>query len=165
MKDLKSQLSEKFGVKPAIVGEEAQSNAPSEPAILSENAHLESAWVTRLRSLIGRTLGAPDLAAEPKLGQARQVTDQLARLLKKAGRKRDAADLVQLRSDFYAKRDKAAWGLIKERFRRLDLPDKAYRSVKQSKSEPIAVLSRLKKADDAELRGMGAKRLRDYLSG
>jgi len=164
MKDLKSQLAERFGVQATPV-EEAAPAAGGEPEILAEDAHLESTWLKRLRSFVDNTRGAPELAQSPKLGQARQVTDQLCKSLKKAGRKRDAADLLQLRSDFYTKRDKAAWGLIKQRFKKLGLSDKAYRGVKQGSSEPVPILNRLRKADDAELSGMGAKRLRDYLTG
>ncbi len=62
MKDLKSQLAERFGVQATPV-EEAAPAAGGEPEILAEDAHLESTWLKRLRSFVDNTRGAPELGA------------------------------------------------------------------------------------------------------
>lgn len=162
MKDLKSQLADAFGV--AVPAEtEAAPVADSVPDILSADAHLRDPWMDRLRTLAA-TNSSVTLAREPKPGQARQVTDQLIRILKKSGRKREATELSRLRSDFNARRAKAAWGSIKQQFQGMGLSDKAYRGLKQGNADPLKVLQKLKKADSGELSTMGAKRLREYLN-
>jgi len=167
MKDLKSQLADAFGV---AVPEASPAAAPAAPAadslpdILAPDAHLRDPWLVRLRQLVAREPSVK-LAPAPKPGQARQATDQLMSKLKKSGRKREAAELKRLRDDFLGRRDKAAWGAVKGRFKTLGLSDKAYRGLKQGSVDPLVVLGRLKKADSAALAAMGAKRLRDHLTG
>ena len=162
MKDLKSQLSALTGV---AVPEAAPAAAPppTDP-LLGEYAHLGDPWFQRLSALRVTISGAPKMSPRPKLGQARQVTDQLLKLLKKAGRKRDARDLAGLRAAFVSRRDKAAWSVIKARFTSMGLSEKAYRGIKQGKSDPLKVLAKLDRADPATLGGMGAKRLRELLT-
>ncbi len=109
--------------------------------------------------------GAPALAAQPKLGQVQQVSDQLIRSLKRSGRKRAAKELAQLRKTFEVKREKEAWSRIKERFTTLGLSERAYRGLKQGSIDPLKVWTRLRKLSDDELRELGGSRLREALSG
>ncbi len=160
MKDLRSQLA-------AALGQDASPEpAPAAGGVdlLGPDAHLDDPWLERLRVLHRSIPGAPTLAPRPKLGQARQVTDQLLRSLKRSGRKGVAKDLGQLRKAFDAKRDKEAWRRTKERFGALGLSDKAYRALKQSGADAIAVWVKLDKSGDDALREMGATRLRDHLT-
>ena len=161
MKDLKSQLADAFGV--AVPAQPPQPPADEGPDILSDDAHLRDPWVARLRELAAQDRSVK-LAPAPKFGQARQATDQLMSKLKKSGRKRECAELKRLRQDFVGRRDKAAWGAVKERFKALGLSDKAYRGLKQGSVDPLVVLGRLRKSDGQSLAAMGAKRLRDHLT-
>ena len=160
MKDLKHQLAEALGVEPPSEERPVLSDpVPREP--LAEDAHLDSAWHQRLVELArGFSI---QLAARPKLGQARQASDQLVKLLKKAGRGRDAKELAKLRDAFMARRDKAAWAAVKERFAALELSDKAFRSVKQSKADPTRVLGLIDNSGES-LRGASAKKARALLT-
>ncbi len=133
--------------------------------MLADDAHLSDPWLERLRQLLPTVDRPPQLSRTPKLGQARQATDQLMGQLKKAGRRRELRELDALRKDFYARRDKAAWAAIKARFQELDLSDKAYRALKQTGADPMSALGRLSKASPEELQTMGARRLREHLAG
>ena len=158
MSDLKSQLAAAFGMPEP---------SPAAPAadILAGGAHLSDPWLERLRALLSTVEDPPELARTPKLGQVRQATDQLMSRLKRAGRGREARELGALRKDFYARRDRAAWSAVKARFQELALSEKAYRALKQGGADPGAVLRRLDGAAPDALRGMGARRLREHLSG
>ena len=105
------------------------------------------------------TPGAPKLADPPSLGAQRQATDQLVKLLKKAGKNRDAAELSQLRDTFLARREKAAWAAIKAKMSALALSDRTYRRLKSEGADPVPVLERLGRLDDEALSAMGAERL------
>lgn len=163
MDDLRNQLAKALGRSPPPAPE-APEAASSGPDLLDPDAHQGDAWMGALRRAL--TLpGAPKLDHKPKLQAARQATDQIVKLLKKAGRKGDAAELKRLRDQFFAKRDKHAWGLVKQAFSEHGLSDKAYRSLKQDKkTDPVRVLEKLKRGG-AGLASMGASRLRDHLSG
>ncbi|MFT4621884.1 MAG: hypothetical protein ACI8PZ_000536 [Myxococcota bacterium] len=159
--DLKSQLAAAYGRKPPP--EDAP--APAAPAsALDDGAHLRDPWIELLRELVRSVPGSPALAKAPKLGQARQVTDQLVRSLKASGRKRVAKELGSARDAFMARRDKAAWGQIKARLTEAGTSAKAYRALKQSGDDPVALLGRLRRIPDDTLSGMGAARLRGALT-
>ena len=178
MKDLKSQLQERLGSLPlpatATATATATASAPAAPArppkvepkvedsgALAPNAHLVSPWLVKLRAV---RLPGHSVAASPSLGNARQVTDLAVKGLKKAGRPGEARELDDLRDRFMDKRATEAWSLIKQTFTTFDLPDRAYRALKQSDLDPVTVLTRLRALPEDELRGMGADRLRDRLS-
>ena len=160
MKDLKSQLAQAFGRE--LPKEEAPAlSDPAPPQPLDDDAHLGGPWHRRLAEL-ARGFSV-QLADRPKLGQARQATDQLAKQLKKAGRGRDARELLELRKAFLSRRDKAAWAVVKERLGGLDVSDKAYRSLKQSSADPVKLIEAIDRAGE-RLRGASPKRLRSLLS-
>lgn len=164
MSDLRNQLAAALGVTAPEPVVETPSKKPTGP--LADFAWVNDPWVKRLRQLLGTVPGSPRLAPKPKLGQARQATDQLLSMLKRGGRKHDMRELKGLRDAFMAKREKAAWTEIKRQFSALSLSDKAYRGLKQQKGlDPVAVLRKLNKADPKELKGMGAARLRERLIG
>jgi hypothetical protein len=78
---------------------------------------------------------------------------------------RGRAELQKLREDFEKARDKAAWGEIKGLFERLELPDRAYRALKQAENlDSVELLGRLEKKGES-LKGAGADRVRDTLLG
>ena len=160
MKDLRSQLAEKLGR--SLPPEPAPPAAP-ERDLLHPNAHLDDPWIGRLRGL-KNVPGGPEVPDSPSLEAARQLTDRLAKALKKGGRARDAEELKDLRDRFLARREKLAWSRVKERFQELALSDRAYRALKQEGTDPTKALARLENADPAELQAMGAARLRERLS-
>lgn len=166
MNDLKAQLAAALGVPAPAVEPSNPSPTPATAVdAFSEGAWLADPWLERLQTLRATLSGAPALAKQPKLGQARQATDQLIKLLKKANRGRDAKELARLRDTFMIKREKAGWNRVKARFTAMDLSQKAYRALRQEKADPAAVLRRLNKVDAAELSSMGATRLRQLLLG
>ena len=171
MKDLKSQLSATFGVPvPEEVDPLAAVRAPEPPRaeeapILAEGAWRKDPWAVRLKQILPSMTGAPKLNSPASLGAQRMVTDQLCKLLKKAGRNRDARELGELRDNFMSRRDKAAWSAVKTRMAELELSDKAYRALKQGDVDPLKVLARLNAGGGAALAGMGAKRLVEALKG
>jgi len=161
MSDLKSQLASAFGREVPADPRKALSD-PARPEPLADDAHLGGEWHRRLSEL-ARPWQQIKLADRPKLGQARQASDQLVKLLKKSGRGRDAKELAKLRDAFMARRDKAAWAVIKDRLGALDVSDKAYRSLKQSKEDPVRLIERIDRAGET-LRGASPKRLRSLLT-
>jgi hypothetical protein len=118
-----------------------------------------SAWIARYRELGG------EVPRSPTLGQLVQRSDALARALDADGRRREAAELRQGREAFVRDRAQRAWAAVKARFAELDLPEKAYRALKQEDMDPEAILPRLRGARGEALRGAGAARLRDHLRG
>ena len=164
MDDLRSQLAKALGREAPRPERTDASDTPAGPDLLAADAHQGDAWMGALRQAL-RTPGAPRLDAKPKLQAARQATDQLVKLLKKAGRKKEAAELKKLRDQFFAKRDKFAWTKVKEAFTQHGLSDKAYRSLKQDRQvDPVRVLERVQR-EGASLASLGAARLRDHLRG
>jgi len=161
--DLKSQLAALTGVAPPPDEPPEPHPPPRVDPLLGEHAHLDEPWLGRLRALRATVPRAPALAARPRLGQARQVTDQLLRILKKAGRKREARELAGLRDAFYSRREKAAWAAVKGHFTELGLSEKAYRGLKQGRADPLKVWAKLERTDPEQLRALGAKRLRVLL--
>ena len=158
--DLKTQLAARFGPPT-----EAPAPPPSTPSApdLDPDAHLGTPWISLLRA--ARAPGLAAVPPKPSINAARQLTDKAAKALKAAGQERAARALVDARSDFLKKREKEAWGLVKGRFAELDLPDRAYRALKQGEVDPEKVWARLRKARAEELKPMGADRLRDHLLG
>lgn len=170
MSDLRSKLAAALGQAPPP--DESAAGPAAEPAadapslgILAPDAHLGSDWLNRLQELRRKVPGAPDLGTSPKLGQAEQVGNQVHKLLKKAGRKREAMELRDLQHAFFARREKAAWAALKLRFAELGLPEKTYRALKQGEIQPLQALARLEKAEATELQGMGHARLKELLGG
>ena len=132
--------------------------------LLSDEGHLDSAWLDALTTLLRQTPGAPALKPKPALGQARQVHDQLSKLLKAAGRRRELTALADARKRFESEREDAAWRRVKARLEAAGVSDKAYRSLKQQAGrDALATHRALKKVPEDELRGMGAERLRERL--
>ncbi len=164
MDELRNQLAKALGREVPPPAPTEVSATPAGPDLLAADAHQGDAWMGALRQAL-RTPGAPRLDAKPKLQAARQATDQLVKLLKKAGRKQEAAELRKLRDQFFAKRDKFAWTQVKEAFAQHGLSDKAYRSLKQDKQvDPVRILDKVKREGDG-LASLGAARLRDHLRG
>ena len=131
--------------------------APAPPDPLPDP--IASPWYRQLRSL-----GA-EVSPQSSLGNLRQRSDVLAKELKKAGRTRECAELQKLRDDYEKAREKAAWSEIKARFESLELPDRAYRALKQQeKLDAPEVLNRLLRKGES-LKGAGADRVRDFLLG
>ena len=157
MNDLRSQLISKLGAAPPAPA----SATPIADDGLDPFAHLQTPWFALVRT--ARVAGGPEVPPKPSLPAARQITDKLAKALKATGRPREAAALIEAREDFLKRREKQAWSLIKARFTDLDLPERAYRALKQSEVDPEKVWAKLRKADTTELKGMGADRLREWL--
>lgn len=171
MKDLKSQLAAALGVEPPPDEPEplahlqrAEPRGPDEVPILAEGAWRDDPWAVALKQLLPSMTGAPSLPVRASLGAQRQVTDQLVKLLKKAGRRREARELADLRDTWFSKRDKAAWTAVKVRMGELELSDKAYRRLKQEEAEPVRILERLER-QGAALQGASAKRVAEALGG
>ncbi len=160
MSDLRSQLVSKLGAREPAPQPDTRANAASE---LDPNAHLPTPWIALLRAV--RAPGAPPVPPKPSIQAARQLTDKAARALKDAGQNRAARELIDAREDFLKKREKEAWSLVKTRFGELDLPERAYRAIKQSEADPEKVWAKLRRAPQDELKAMGADRLRDLLLG
>lgn len=135
---------------------------PAPPAAVADPAlpdALSSAWGEILRrSGISIPVGAT-------LGQLRARSDQLLKSLKGERRNREAEALDRARSGYEKELAKAAWGEIKAKFTEMELPERAYRAIKQEDADPLAVLLKLKAKRAQELRGAGADRVRDALLG
>lgn len=159
MKDLKSQLSASFGATTPTAPEPA---APAVDPALAEGAWWTGSWALRLGELLRRTPGAPKLNPRPPLGAQRQATDQLVKVLKKAGRNREAAEIAGLRDAFLARRSSAAWSAIKRGFGERGLSEKVYRRLKQEEVDPVRLLERLGRLDPSEV--LGAERLYEALA-
>lgn len=125
-----------------------------EPSVLPDP--YASGWIAALRRY-------EDVPKGLSMGQLTQRSDARSRALKDAGRAREGADLKKAREDFERDRDKRAWAAVKERFAALELPEKAYRALKQEEANPEKVLLRLRGAKGEALRGAGAARVRDAL--
>lgn len=162
MSDLRSQLTARFG---APSPEPEPPPAAADPGILGEFAHLDTPWLVALRKAARSLPSPPDIGPRPKLAHALQVTGQVMRELKAAERKGQSKELAGLRDDWLAKRDKAAWAAVKMIFGEYDLPERAYRSLKQEGAEPFKALERLKATPREELSAMGAARLKALLAG
>lgn len=151
MDQLKQALAQALG-RPAPEASAAPAAADGLPD------PLQSPWVARLRQLCA------DLPAAPTLGQLTQRSDALARALKEQGRQREARELTALKEAFLREREREAWARIKARFAELELPERAYRALKQEGADAEKVLPRLAGRRGDALRGMGADRVRDALS-
>ncbi|MFZ5478668.1 MAG: hypothetical protein ACOZNI_17990 [Myxococcota bacterium] len=119
---------------------------------------LESEWGRLLRSHGG------DVAPGMTMGQLTQRGAARVRALKEAGRGREADALKKAQEEYLRDRERRAWGLVKERFAALDLPEKAYRALKQEGADAEKVLAKLGGARGEALRGAGAARVRDALA-
>lgn len=128
--------------------------APPEPDPLPDP--YTSGWIERLRAY-------EPVAAGMTLGQLTQRSDARSRALKEAGRSRDAQALKEAKEGYLRDREKRAWAAVKERFGQLELPEKAYRALKQEEANAEKVLTRLRGAKGEALRGAGAARVRDAL--
>ena len=168
MKDLRSQLLEKFGGDSgtgdsATTHQTVEAEPPSSlPDVLDDWSHLETPWIKKMR-FYRSVPGVGAISARPKLATARQLTDRIAKALKKQGRSGEAKSLIDLRERFLQKRNKSAWKEVKSRFSALSLSERAYRSLKQQGVDPVVVLARLIAADDGSLSGMGADKLVERL--
>lgn len=166
MSDLRSQLAARFpGAAPPETPPEAPpaAPAPGRPDLLDEDAHLDTPWLAALRKALAALDKTAALGPRPKLAHAQQLTAQAMRELKALERKGQARELAELRDDFLARREKAAWAALKLRFHERALPEKAYRSLKQEGLDPVAALLRLEALPAAELQGIGAARLKALL--
>lgn len=138
MSDLRSQLIAKLGVEapePDAQKEHAGSDDP-----LAANAHLQSEWVKAL--IPAARAGGVKLNPSPSLGAVRQAHDVLVKQLKGQGRKRERAELDDLRGRYMKKREKVAWTRLKTTLEAAGLSTKLYRAIKQGKVDPEKVLAR-----------------------
>lgn len=163
--DLRSQLAARFpGAAPSeTTPAPAEEPAPGRPDLLDEFAHLDTPWLAALRKALSALDKTAALGPRPKLAHAQQLTAQAMRELKALERKGQARELAELRDDFLARREKAAWAALKLRFHERALPEKAYRSIKQEGLDPVAALQRLQAVPADELQGIGAARLKALL--
>lgn len=120
---------------------------------------LQSPWVAELRAQ------RVEIPKDASIGQLTSRSDVRCKELKAAGRTREAAALLQLKEQFLKEREKRAWEGVKERFSALELSEKAYRALKQEDADPVKVLARLTSKKSEELRGVGAARLKELLTG
>jgi hypothetical protein len=141
-------------LKNAIGGDLEARDAPPPPL----GDPLESEWGKLLRSYGG------DIAPGMTMGQLTQRGVARAKALKDAGRGREADQLKKAQEEYLRDREKRAWALVKERFAALELPEKAYRALKQEGADVEKVLTRLLGRRAEELRGAGAARVRDALA-
>lgn len=118
---------------------------------------MKSEWVVILRR------HGVDLPAKPTMGQIQARSDQLGKKLKTEGRGREKEALDKARSSYEKELDKDAWGLVKARFTELDLPERAYRALKQEDADPVKLIGHLKGARGDALKGLGAEKVRDAL--
>lgn len=160
MKDLREQLAARFG-QPTPEPEPAAAAAPAKDDPLGPAAHLGSQWLVLLKQL-GPSVGHP-VKRDASLNAARQVTDRTLKALKAAKRNRDRSALDKARSDYLKKREKLAWGRLKDDLTARGGSQKAYRALKQSKVDPEQALKKLARLKE-DVAAMGANRLRDALS-
>jgi hypothetical protein len=120
---------------------------------------LKSEWVARMRQL------GVDVPRDPSLGQLTQRSDAACRGMEADGRRRDARDLKGLKETFLQQRERVAWGLVKDRFAELALPEKSYRALKQEGLAPEKALEKLRGKRGEALRGAGHQRVREALLG
>jgi hypothetical protein len=137
MSDLRSQLIDKLGVK-APPQDVSPSTAGPDP--LGPSAHLGSEWVKALLPA-ARSAGIK-VNPNPSLGAVRQAHDVLTKRLKANGRKREKAELDDLRSRYFKKREKVAWARLKSTLDEGGVSQKLYRAIKQSKVDPEMALAR-----------------------
>lgn len=134
--------------------------APERPAPEAAPAlpdPLTGEWGALLRSL------GVEIPRGPTLGQLTQRSDAKTRELAAAGRRREADTLKRAKESYLRERERAAWALIKARFEALELPEKAYRALKQEGADAERVLPRVSGKRGEALRGAGAARVRDAL--
>lgn len=146
----------------AVFGEPAPGPAAGKGAAEQPAFSLPDPYASDWIALLGRLGG--DARPGGSLGQLTQRSDAHVRALKASGRGREAAALKKAREDFHRERERAAWAGVKARFAVLELPEKAYRALKQEEADPVGVLAKLKGERGEELRGAGAARVRDALS-
>lgn len=99
------------------------------------------------------------------IGQWVQKTAGALKLLEANGRKHDVRALKQARDEFLKAREKKAWEGVKARFEELELPEKAYRALKQEGADVEKVLAKLYTRKAEEWRGVASNRVRDALLG
>ena len=138
MSDLRSQLIAKLGVEAPETDVQGPSSDPDDP--LAPSAHLSSAWVMAL--IPAARAGGVKLNPNPSMGAVRQAHDVLAKQLKGQGRKRERAELEDLRGRYMKKREKVAWARLKSSLEAAGVSSKLYRAIKQGKLEPEVVLGR-----------------------
>jgi hypothetical protein len=102
---------------------------------------------------------------EAPVAQWVQKTAAVLRQLEASGKRHDVRALKQARDEFLKLREKRAWEAVKARFEALELPEKAYRALKQEGADVEKVLARLHTRRAEEWRGMAAARVRDALLG
>lgn len=153
MDQLKNALLDKLGGA-ALPEGRALPEAPPAPKLPDP---LAGEWGRLLRAL------GVEIPKDPTLGQLVQRSDARSRELVAQGRKRDAAELKTAKEKYLREREREAWSLVKARFEELELPEKAYRAVKQEEGDPEKILARLRGKKGDELRGAGATRVRDAL--
>jgi len=138
MSDLRSQLIAKLGVEAPDPDASKKTADLDDP--LSAAAHLKSEWV---RALIpAARAGGVKLNPNPSMGAVRQAHDVLVKQLKGQGRKRERAELEDLRGRYMKKREKVAWTRLKTTLEAAGLSSKLYRAIKQGKVDPEKVLAR-----------------------
>lgn len=138
MSDLRSQLIAKLGVEAPKSDVKASGGEPDDP--LAQGAHLSSDWVQALRP--AARAGGVKLNPNPSMGAVCQAHDVLVKQLKGQGRKRERAELEDLRGRYMKKREKVAWSRLKTRLEAAGVSSKLYRAIKQGQLGPEVVLGR-----------------------
>ncbi len=158
MSDLRSQLIAKLGVE-APVSDVRELDARSDDP-LAPGAHLSSGWVVAL--IAAARAGGVKLKPNPSMGAVRQAHDVLVKQLKGQGRKRERAELEDLRSRYIKKREKVAWTRLKSSLEAAGVSSKLYRAIKQSALGPEVVLGRW---DRIAAKGLNSAQIRAELLG
>lgn len=117
----------------------------------------DSPWVSALARHVQVPKGA-------SIGALSSLTGQAAKQLKARGAGRDAKSLKKAEADFLGRRSKAAWAAVKQRWKALELSDKAYRSIKQQGADPEKLLAKLHTRKADAMRGASAASLATWLT-
>lgn len=138
MSDLRSQLIAKLGVEAPEPDVRGRDDGPED--LLAPGAHLNSDWVNAL--IPAARAGGIKLNPNPSMGAVRQAHDVLVKQLKGQGRKRERAELEDLRGRYMKKREKVAWARLKTSLAAAGVSSKLYRAIKQGGLGPEVVLGR-----------------------
>jgi hypothetical protein len=128
---------------------------PAKVASLVEEL-ADSPWLEMLRD-------RGPVPADAGLSRLIDISNKLQKTLKGQGQGRAAKTLSRLQSDAVGKLQKAAWAKIKQRFADLGLPEKSYRRLKQSKTDPHKLLAKLTTRRAEGYQGAGDKQIKEWL--
>lgn len=137
---------------------QARELPPTQAALeAAEDDPRGSAWLKELARHAAVPAGA-------KTEALRQLTDRTVKALQAQNRRREAEALADQRDAWLRDQERRTWERVKARFAELELPEKAYRALRQEKGvHAHKVLARLRTRRAEELRGAGAARVREWL--